>query len=355
MKKTLTALALLFLSIGMIFSADLSSEKERVKKAVDIMQESAQAIPQHMDEPAKTESTDESPDTESEITVLTKNGVESKCTFSVGALALLLDKASYKSGGNHFSPVKCIVPIPLVYASFNYTAKIFANSLFPVLTMSANSYLLPVSLSQSVSLSYAPFKSFPLFSLGMGGNISTGLFGNTGVYNPEEREYEAKTPFSVFDWKAYANAQLLLPLGKHLLVTAGYEIACIAQTGATSHDLWGGHQHNGFGYTASLSTLCPLPFTVNAVGILASMGRYFSDSDLDDRYLDFDGTFTTYAVLLLATAKFNEHNSLALLVPFSNRRSFATDHDDANEEPLLETTGSEWYWAGLILKYTHTF
>lgn len=58
---------------------------------------------------------------------------------------------------------------------------------------------------------------------------------------------------------------------------------------------------------------------------------------------------------LIMNVQFSERDSLCILTSFGNRCSFATDHDDANEEPLLEATGSEWYWQGIFLKYTHTF
>ena len=53
--------------------------------------------------------------------------------------------------------------------------------------------------------------------------------------------------------------------------------------------------------------------------------------------------------------QFSERDSLCILTSFGNCRSFATNHEKANEEPLLEATGSEWYWQGIFLKYTHKF
>ena len=126
-------------------------------------------------------------------------------------------------------------------------------------------------------------------------------------------------------------------------------------TGVSNSDLWTGGNFNGFSHSASFAAFYFIPAKLNLVGLLGTTSAKLDDSKLDSRYSGFDGRFRTYFISPFANFSFNEKNSLFLLVPFGNRRSFSVLHDNANEEPLLETSGSKWLWMGIVLKYTHKF
>ncbi|MBR4373055.1 MAG: hypothetical protein IKP49_01655 [Treponema sp.] len=341
--RFLFSLNFLYLLISPVFAVEIPNEKEKIGSAIDLAESSKE---KSSAQPAQDEDALAVPEK--------KSGIETKWEFSAGALGFLLNKPEIKAGSTHFSGVEGVVPLALPVANADFSVDFFKDGIFPLLSFKASTVLSLTSLKESLSLS-VPFLFFPLISFGAGAEISTGFFSNSGAYNPEKKEYEENGGFKNFQYKFSGKASLLLPLSKKLIVLAGYEIAYDGLTGVSDSDLWTGGNFNGFSHAASFAALYFLPSKLNLVGLLGATSAKLDDSSLDSRYSGFDGTFRTYLISPFANFSFNEKNSIFLLAPFGNRRSFSVLHEDANEEPLMETTGSEWVWLGIVVKYTHRF
>ena len=330
----------LILLISPIFSRELQDEKEKIESAISIAEDStSKSSKQNEDENAVAE---------------TKSGIEPKWEFSAGAIGGFLNKPEIKAGNTHFSGVDSFEAFLLPDASADFSLEFYKNSAVPLLTIKASTALTLLYLEESVSLS-VPIPFFPLVSFSVGAEILTGLFYNYGVYDPNKKEYEENGGFQNFQYKFSGTANLFLPFSNKMTVLGYYELAYDGLTGAADSDLWTGGNFNGLSHSAGVAALYYLPAKLDFVGFLGITTAKLDDSSLDSRYSDFDGTFRSYLVSPFANFSFNKKNSLFLLAPFGNRRSFSVLHKDSDEEPLLKTSGSEWAWMGIILKYTHKF
>lgn len=342
-KKPFAVLLLLIFAGSFLFSNVLGNEK--VSETVDILVESEKQFKASNDTQSQSEHS-------GSLRRKTNWG------FSLGAIGFWAPESAYKTGGTHFSEITGAgVGFALPDAEISCTTDWYAGGFFPLFTATAKASFGISALTENLSLSVRPLRAFPFLSFDLGGTLSEGWF-NTGAYNPQEQDFDSNGAFRNISYHAYTKAQILLPLGSTLVI-ASYQIGYAGLSGMKNSDLWqfsgGSAEFNGWKHNALFSALHVSDSRVNLAGFIVSVGGYLSDNALSARYSGYDPTFTSVSVIPLANVQFSELDSLCILTPFGNRRSFATDHEKAEEEPLLETTGSEWYWQGIFLKYTHKF
>ena len=282
---------------------------------------------------------------------------ETKWQFSLGATGFFAPTSAYKSGSTHVAPIeKWNFPLAVPDASVSFTANLFSDGGFSPLTIDLAANLTLGGLNESASVTYRP-KLFPLISFSVGGLFPEG-WGDTGAYRAESAEYDKNAPFRNILCQPYGKAALLLPLGS-VLVTLSYQAGYTALTGVPDSDLWqfggSGNQFNGWTHGVGFAALRLSKSRVNLAGLLVGAGGYLSDGGLDERYRDFDPTFTTVSIVPLVNVQLGKKDNLCFLSLLANRRSFSAAHEKSEEEPLLSVSGSEWVWGGIFVRYVHTF
>lgn len=305
-----------------------------------------------------TEKPESSPETMDKFT--RKYRIQGDGYWSLGAYGVFTAETGFESGETHFSaPGSMNFPIFAPEAQAFYSWNVFSKSPFPFFTFSSGTTLNFSALSESLLASFRPFLYFPFLSFSLGGDAAAGFF-DTKIYDIQKEDYESKSAFQNIFYKVYAKAQLDFPLPSSFVLSAQFQSGYSALSGAGASDLWSfssnAHQHNGFIYAASLSTLRFVPSSrLNMYGVIASVSGNFSDSGLDGRFKNFDGTFKTFSFIPLANFQLGERNSICVFSQIASRRSFSENHEKIEEEPLLKCSGSEWIWSGVYFKYTHNF
>lgn len=288
-------------------------------------------------------------------------GFRTKWSFQAGLDASIVPDFAYESGGTHFSSeIEGASPSFVPEAAATYSLLYFGEEAAPRLSCSFTTLLTMVQVREVLGISVRPFPALPFLSIQAGGHIAACFFAEKGIYDAEKGEYE-QGGIEQMQYRSYARLAADIPL-KSWTFGAGAEVAYIGLIGAGASDLWvflgegNAHQFNGFTYGASLFAFyrANVPILESA-GITALAEGYFSDSRLDEHYSGFDGTFTAYTVMPVLNLALTKKDSVSLMLPFKNRRSFTSAHDNWEKEPLLQTSGSEWLLSGIKLHYTHRF
>ncbi len=279
-------------------------------------------------------------------------------------------KTDYVAGQDHFAPVTGFygglegrivgkftykIPTPLGDNWLLNSANVELASTFE---------LTPITMKPGIQATFTPLP-FLVFSagteIGTGWTIA-GLKG-TGTWNGIN-DYEACTPFSKWFWKAWAQATFQFDTGAlipgdwtHVVMLASYQIYYHSLLGEADKDIWlwqnSGEKVNGLQQYVNAVLAYQMPLVIKRVGVMFEMDGYLSDDAFTNAA--YDGNFMSISISPLAQFEFDSHSALTFLVGFSSRRSFSTSHTAGGEEPLLTTTGREWYFKRIALSYTYTF
>lgn len=284
-------------------------------------------------------------------------------------------KADYKSGNTHFAPITgvydgaelqetlkadCIIPVPF---SDNF---LFADN---KLILEGALALTPVSVTPKAKISFTPV-AFLNFSAGANISAAWKFLGikSLACYDPTEGEYVQQTPFKTYRYLAWFCSTLMFDAAAiwpgdwhHIIAVASWEINYQGLLNAQDDDeLFKFHSDGGLskgaGYESNYILGYQMPSKLSLVGVklqfTGALSDYFSDSAY---YSKFDGDFMSINIAGLANYDFDEKNSIVVLVEFGSRRSFAENHDDLEDEPLLTKKGREWYFRRIGCSFTHKF
>lgn len=222
----------------------------------------------------------------------------------------------------------------------------------------------PVSLKSSLAVRWNPVA---FLELGTGAEIGTGwnAFGikSLSVYDNTEMDYKMQDPFATWFYKWWACPVIMFDLGAvwpgefhHVVAIAAWEFAYSGFINSESHDLFQWQstpgKHQGWEYTDVYIIGYRMPFKLEMIGLKYMQNAYFNNTD---SYKNFKGDYKTHSIAALGQYNFSKKDSLFLLAEFETRRSFSQYHEKAEEEPLLDCTGHEWYFKRVGFSYNHKF
>lgn len=214
------------------------------------------------------------------------------------------------------------------------------------------------------------FTPLPFLILKAGASLGTGwnAFGldGLGVYDKDLADYEGLTSFSNDYYDLWAGGTLQFDTGilfpgewTHVVMQLNGTVQREAVTGVDNGEIWiwmeSENHANGALFEASAFLGYQMPLPVNLVGILFEVSGHFDGSDYGDYDATFDGDFRDMDCSLMANIAWNASNSITFLARLDSRRSYDTPHSDKSEEPLLQKTGREWYFDGILFRWEHHF
>ncbi len=294
-------------------------------------------------------------------------------------LSLTTDAAYYpesdykaSSGGTHFAPItgafsgaelcttfEAAYKMPFLAGSSELTED---NSL----AFSLSLELTPVSVAPGLCVTFSPIAFLELYGgcyAGTGWELA-GLLG-TAEYSLKDKEYTGLDPFSAWKLYGYGGATLMFDTGaiwegdwNHVVMSATYEVGYQKLTGKDCK-LWGFQESYGqadglvFDQYYLIGYQMPLPLSL--VGVALELSGHYDADDYGDWAHTFGGSFVTAEVGPVCEFTLGPRDTLSLLAQFATRRAFSASHDEANEEPLLEKTGTEWYFERIAASWKHIF
>lgn len=305
--------------------------------------------------------------------LLASSAIASEVSYKLKTDGAYYFESGIRTGKDHFSPttgpfdgielrtaieVSSILPVPLG------THPLFRNADFK---WAAGLEVSPVTVRALLDCRFTPL---PFLSFGAGASLGTGwnVFGldGLGVYEKVLADYEGLTPFSNDYYDLWAGGTLQFDTGvlfpgewTHVVMQLNGNVRREAVTGIDDGEIWvwmeSENHANGvlFEISAFLGYQMPLP--VDLVGILFDVSGHFDGSDYGNYDTTFDGDFRIANFSLMANIAWDASNSVAFLTRVNSRRSYATPHSDESEEPLLQKTGREWYFDGILFRWEHRF
>lgn len=228
--------------------------------------------------------------------------------------------------------------------------------------------LSPISFGSKFDVEFTPL---PFIVLNAGASIASGwtFFGvleGMSIYDWNKQDYKDLTPFAHYHYDLWFSGTIQFDTGvfiegdwSHVVAFANYKVLYEALTGVDDGRVWqwqeNANKANGWAYDFSFFLGYQMPLVLNMVGAMAEFSGHYDKNDYGLIQDTFDGDFMTIDLSLMLSFKFNKANTLSTLYTFRRNRSYATMHDDEDEEPLLEKTGNEWSFYGIYFSWTHTF
>ncbi len=291
-------------------------------------------------------------------------------SFSLSAALSYRPAPNIKRGASHFSGVDDWSTSPIIapLISLSYSKPIICGDV-PQLPMLAVNATLGV-MDTGLSVTARPIPHFPLLNFASGANIMPSL--GIDAFDTENAVYDARLGdyrsmsgalhFFYSTWiKTGFDFDFSLILPEHfprIVLSTSARLSWVGLTGAGKGDLWrsmfADHQTNGFKYDLDATLACMLPYRLNLLGLQFNMNAYLKKDYIDDCYSDFDLSFPSISFAAITGFQIGKKSSLVLSMPLQSRRSFSIAHESVRQEPLLKTSGREWYFGGLqcMLKIT---
>lgn len=287
-------------------------------------------------------------------------------------------KTKYKTGDHHFAQVTG--PFSSVEVRTNFGA--YCHIPTPLgkhfllnganLVVAANLEISPITLMPMLGVSWSPVP-FLTFSTGASFGIGWNMLGFKGISILEDApaktsgEYEDLTTFKNNYYDFWTKASFQFDTGAlvpgdwtHVLFVASYQLIYKGLTGVDDGNLWiwqtGTNYANGLQYSASALLGYQMPLFLKRVGLMADFYGHYNASDFGDYDKNgYDGGFMNVNLAPFVQLELSKKDSLLLLGYFSNRRSFEQEHDNAEQEPYLISTGHEWYFKRIAVRWQHFF
>lgn len=223
----------------------------------------------------------------------------------------------------------------------------------------------PVSVKPGLSVAFTPLP-FLVFSAGAQAGTGWDLAGMDGMsaWNYGTNEYDDLATFKNWYLKWYAQGTFQFDTGAvipgdwtHVVLQYTYQVYYEKITGVSDTDVWqwqvSGNKVNGLKNYQSFVLAYQMPLKLYRVGLLAEIDGYYDDAAYKNA--DFSGSFKSISISPLAQIKFNEHNTLSILLGFSSRRSYDTAVADGDIESKYNFVSREWYFNRIALSYSYTF
>lgn len=239
------------------------------------------------------------------------------------------------------------------------------------LKLGAECQVSPATFKPEIFASWTPVAFFVVntsFTLGTGWEV----LGSQGLasYNVSSGKYDNLTPFAnwyyefSFGGTFQFDAEALWPGDwHHIVFMANYNFCFGGLSGQENGHPWCWaaeyHKVNGPFYYASLVLGYQMPLKLSMVGVQAEFTGYYSDSQFDSKYKDFDGNFCNMTLSPLLLFSFTKKDSLFVLFTFERRRGFdsAKGYVNGRDQNILEmrSSGGEWYFNRIAIRYVHNF
>lgn len=286
-------------------------------------------------------------------------------------------KSEYIKGGTHFAPITG----PYSGLEGRITGK--ANYTIPTplgdnwllnsanLVLQGNLELSPVSVMPGAEVKFTPLP-FLVFSAGAQAGTGWNLLGIRGMAGLNSTfEYDDITPFTSWFLKWYAQATFQFDTGAiwpgdwtHFQIMYSYQVYYTMLSAKNNGEVWmwqaAGNRVNGLKNYQNLILAYQMPLILSRVGVLAEWDGYYSSNAFTNPL--YKGDFCQVSISPMAQLSFTEKDTLSILLGFSSRRSFTTDHIRDSEgktndrrETSMTYDGYEWFFNRLALSYTHTF
>ena len=296
---------------------------------------------------------------------------DSPWTYSITTDFAYYPLSDFVPGKSHFAPLtgaysglegrvtgsaKYSIPTPLGEHWLVKSAKLDLTGKFE---------LSPVSVKPAFEVAWTPL---PFIVLTAGAQAGTGwnLGGLQGmaVLADDGKSYTNLKPFGTFYVKCFAQGTFQFDTGAivdgdwtHFQIMYTYQVYNEMLTGVKNQTVWEwqctGNKVNGLKNYQNIVLAYQMPLVLSRVGVLTEIESYFNaDAFANPNY---KSTFAQVSISPLAQFTFNDHNGLSVLLGFSSRRSFTTDHKDKIEETGLSYDGYEWFFNRIALSWTYTF
>ena len=227
--------------------------------------------------------------------------------------------------------------------------------------------LTPISLLPQISVGFQPFPFFVIKAgamLGLGWNFMG--FEGLCEFDEEKREYKALSTLSHPYYNFWAESMLMFDTGAiipgdwtHVVMLAAFRTYYSGVAGIGRHDVfeWQGSKNyvQGFQYEFRGIVGYQPPLVLNLAGVMCKTEGHFDGADYGNFNSNFDGDFCTVSLSPMFQFKFGEKDELLFMFDFSSRRQFNLEHDKAEEELYLKSTGREWYFKRFVISWTHIF
>ena len=282
-------------------------------------------------------------------------------------------KYEFKTGDDHFSgvsgPFDGIKGISRLDASYVLPTPMGSHWLVngANVEFTGGFEICPVTVRTLLSIAFTPV---PFLILETGSSIGSGwtLLGLEGMsnYDFEKGEYRDITPFAHYYRSFWVSGTFQFDTGAlikgdwtHVVMLATYQLMFAGITGIDDGDVWQWqtkkNMANGWQYDFTAVLGYQMPMVLSMIGVMADFYGHFDSCDYGKIGERFDGDFMTVDLSLLLTFDLNKTNSLTTMFEFERNRSFETEHDDYDEEPLLVASGAEWAFYMVALRWIHNF
>lgn len=224
--------------------------------------------------------------------------------------------------------------------------------------------LTPVSIKPGVSVTFTPLP-FLVFSAGAQSGTGWTIAGLKGMatYDDSNDEYNSLSMFKKCFLKWWAQGTFQFDTGAifpgdwtHVVMQYSYQVYYEGLSGINNQDIWmwqtSGNKVNGLKNYQNLILAYQMPLKLYRVGILAELDGYYKDNVYEKT--NYNGSFKEISISQLLQFKFNDKNSLSVLINFSSRRSFTTDVI-ANTNVFNDFSSREWYFKRVAFSWTHNF
>lgn len=294
-------------------------------------------------------------------------------SLSLTTVAAIYTDVDYETGDDHFAglngPFSGAKAVTRFNATYTLPTPLGEHWLLKDANLAFNGTfeLSPLSIRPLVSLDFTPV---PFLVFSAGGSIGTGWnplgFDGMSVYSLKKQEYKSLTPFAHYYYDYWASATFQFDTGalisgdwSHVVMQATYKWIYEGITGVDDGDIWCWQvfpgEANGWQYYITGVLGYQMPIILQMVGVMAEFYGHYDPADYNKIYRAFDGDFMWIDLSLLMNFKLNDKNSLMSLITFEGGRSFATMHENSDEEPLLVKSGREWSFYRIAFSWNHKF
>lgn len=261
-----------------------------------------------------------------------------------------------------------------VTASYDYTIPLPGSNFLTKdnnLKLGAECQVSPATFKPRIFASWTPVA---FFVLNAGFTAGTGwpCLGSQGLaaYNTASGKYDDLTPFanwygefSVGGTFQFDVAALWPGDWHHIVFLASYDFHIGGLSGQRNGHPWCWEANyakvNGPWYYSNIILGYQMPLKLSMVGFQAEFSGYYSDSQFDSKYKDFDGNFCNMMLSPLLMFSFTKKDMLYVLFTFERRRGFDSKqgtYAGREQNPLeMRCSGGEWYFKRIALRYIHNF
>lgn len=265
-------------------------------------------------------------------------------------------------------------PLFGVTGAYDYTIPLVGQSALTKdnnLKLCADFQISPATLKPHAFVSCSPI-AFLVFNAGV--TLGTGweCLGNQGLasYNAASGKYDNLTPFKNFFYEFDVSATFQFDAAAlwpgdwhHIVFMAAYDFRFSGMTSVADGNPWiwaaDFPKVNGANYYANIILGYQMPKKVSLVGVQAEFEGFYSDSQIDARYRNYDIDFCRINISPLAVFSLTKKDSLFALLYFERRRGYDSAKGSVNgreqSEVEMNCSGGEWYFRRIAVRYIHKF